>query len=253
MDHDDAPRFVSGESVYDLIKPPPRVAVKGPRHRSKFAGQDTLAHAYSTMPKTKKPMGTMGPAKVPVAGTRDFMRKRAKNFELPEPQPFARSVAVSRKAPVPSRHERPLMGLRTEKNFVQDNAVEQILAVPRRAAQAEYDFTKRPDYGRPPAYLERVREEIGAERAYVQEWHRELQQEEEAASGTAVLSDEEREHLLQGLKERWRRANDSYQTISFSVDMPQKRQKKEELEALMATIEKDIAKLSKQVVIVRDY
>lgn len=64
-----------------------------------------------------------------------------------------------RKAPVPKATEKPVMGLRSNKNFIVTNAVENILSVPR-AAKEEIDWQKKSDFGKVPDYLSRIKENI---------------------------------------------------------------------------------------------
>eukprot|EP00163_Fabomonas_tropica_P005351 TRINITY_DN14863_c0_g1_i1.p1 TRINITY_DN14863_c0_g1~~TRINITY_DN14863_c0_g1_i1.p1 ORF type:complete len:248 (+),score=85.85 TRINITY_DN14863_c0_g1_i1:421-1164(+) len=246
---------MSGESIYDLIPPPPRRVHKDPLHKSKFKGQDTLNQTISTMPKVKKQMGTMGPPKVPVKNTKNFLKKHEKDMVLPDPEPFVRKGVVARKPAVPKRSERPLMGVKTEKNFVTANAVDAILSVPSKRPQEEFNFTKKKDFGKKPAYLDKVKNEVEAERQYIEEWER-MQQEQDYQEMTpggqvAMLSEEERQELLAGMKANWQKINLAYQTLSFSLDTPAKRIKKERYEAEMAQLEQDIARLSKQYVFVQ--
>lgn len=46
------------------------------------------------------------------------------------------------KPPVPARTEKPLMGLHTNKNFIKTNAVENIMAVPKKVLPAYADTKK---------------------------------------------------------------------------------------------------------------
>ena len=63
----------------------------------------------------------------------------AKKFTYSEPR---------RRDAVPKKTERPVMGLKSEKNFITSNAIENILAKPKRTTREQPDYTKKPDYGR---------------------------------------------------------------------------------------------------------
>ena len=65
-----------------------------------------------------------------------------------------------------------------------------------------------------------------------------------------VLTDGEREKLLEGLKANWATINKEYQTLSFTLDTPAKKRRKEEFEAQLEQIENDIKKLSKKFVFI---
>ena len=51
------------------------------------------------------------------------------------------------------------MGLRSNKNFIVTNAVENILSVPK-AAKEEVDWQKKPDLGKVPEYLGKIKDNI---------------------------------------------------------------------------------------------
>jgi len=56
---------------------------------------------------------------------------------------------------VPKKDEKPIMGLRSNKNFIVTNAVENILAAPKTMPE-EPSWTSKRDYGRVPDYLTRI-------------------------------------------------------------------------------------------------
>lgn len=62
-----------------------------------------------------------------------------------------------RKQAVPKRNDKPIMGLKTTKNFITANAVEAILQVPKVNVTDEPDYLKKADFGQTPAYLQQVR------------------------------------------------------------------------------------------------
>ena len=75
-----------------------------------------------------------------------------------------------RKSSVPSRAEKPQMGLVSQKNFVTANAIENILAKPKVHDTSERLYILKPDFGEVPAYLQRNREQVQQERQQVQEY-----------------------------------------------------------------------------------
>ena len=104
-------------------------------------------------------------------------------MNLPSPSP-ALPVAPAagftyssdRKVNVPRVSEKPVMGIRSNKNFITANAVEAILQVPQRSGEGEADYLAKADYGKVPEYLGQVKEEIRRENemidAYVAEMGR---------------------------------------------------------------------------------
>lgn len=53
---------------------------------------------------------------------------------------------IKARAPVPTRDEKPVMGLQSNKNFITANAVEVILAKPKKVPQEEFVWTSRPGF-----------------------------------------------------------------------------------------------------------
>merc|ERR1719440_22030 len=113
------------------------------------------------------------------------------------------------KPDVPKTSDAPVMNLVSSKNFVVANAVETILAAPKKAQQGAKDYLQKEDYGKVPKYLRNIKQDIDAEYDYI----RQLQQQEEEARNSAVrpLQEEERLQLIAGLKAKWEAVNTDYQ------------------------------------------
>ena len=81
-------------------------------------------------------------------------------------------------------------------------------------------------------------------------------QEEAAPEGMRLMGEEERLMLINDLKTKWGEINGYYQSTSVlslaSLDTIGKVKRKEMYEAQLAQIEKDIEKLTKKNVYVRD-
>merc|ERR1719506_1947699 len=105
------------------------------------------------------------------------------------------------KPDVPKTVDMPVMNLVTSKNFVVANAVETILAAPKKVSAQAKDYLSKEDYGRVPKYLKNIKQDIEAEYDYI----RQLQDNEEAEQASAYrpLAEEERIALLNGLKAKW--------------------------------------------------
>lgn len=76
----------------------------------------------------------MGPAKVNLRSSGEFLTKHSKEPQLPEKTKFQFPDEETRKPGVPRQTEKPLMGLKSNKDFVQTNAVENIMSVPKKPA-----------------------------------------------------------------------------------------------------------------------
>lgn len=256
------------ESIYDLIPkeyvPPP----KPKRYHSKFPPTtnptastfclrtsskilSNLQGDYDFFPGphlSKSLSATFGQFKG--AGKPDpasFVKKGTGTIKLPEVKRFVRSGEV--KPPVSTRDERPIMGLRTEKNFVVANAVEVILKAPKKLPEPE-DPLKRKSYGQVPPYLAKIKQDLNSEYDTLQQLHREA--EAESDKQRYLLPSEEVQELIEGLKKKWEAVNREYQkaTHVVKVDTQGQKRRKEGCEAQLAQIEKDIQTLSKPYVFV---
>jgi len=142
------------------------------------------------------------------------------------------------------------------KNFISENALAVIMADARRPVRSELDYTKKADFGQTPAYLDKVKAEIAAEKAYI----RRVMEAEAAAAHAheptvSVLPEEERLQLLHALKIKWETVNKMYQTTTHMIvlDTMGKIRRKEQYENELQQIEKSIQKLSKQNVLIQNY
>lgn len=184
-----------------------------------------------------------GPSKLP---PRSISPISSSNKSPKKGQPFKYEDKV--KGPVPKKDEKPVMGIRTTKNFVTANAVEAILQVPRVIEQGELNYFKKEDFGKIPAYLVGVKEEIRRENEMISKYVKEQMGEiEEEPEQFEELTDEERNELICALKEKWANVNANYQKITHLVQLDTTGQirRKETLEKELDVIEKDIEKLQK--------
>merc|ERR1719313_811501 len=232
------------ESIYCLIPPVIAPPPKPPLYRSAYPGV-TAAE--------RRPAATMGPLKVTPPNPQNFLKSYTReDNKLPEPQKFEFTDAVDKKPAVPRRNERPVLGLVTSKNFITCNAVENILAVPKKTDVRQVSYMNKKGYGKVPAYLEKVKAEIQDEYNYIQQMQEAYEEEGDDGCRTRALSNEERLEMVEGLKTNWDRINKAYQTLSFTLDTPAKKQRKEEFEAQLEQIERDIEKLSKGTLFIEE-
>merc|ERR1719440_2590587 len=184
-------------------------------------------------------------SKQPKVATLTQVRKS--NPELLVPK----EVRKSEKPPVPRIDEKPIMNLVSSKNFVTANAVENILAAPKKVGQEVKDYLGKADYGKVPAYLTQIKRDISEEYDYI----RRLQEEEEEEirnSQVRQLTEDEKNALIEGLKAKWEKVNTDYQATTHItyMDTVGKKIRKEKYEAMLMQIERDIEKLHKRAVLV---
>jgi hypothetical protein len=78
------------------------------------------------------------------------------------------------------------------------------------------------------------------------------QQEEAASQPIRPMSEDERDDLLYDMKVKWGKLNEAYGKLSFTLDVPSHMRRKEDLEAEMTQLEKDIKTLQGRQVVVVD-
>jgi hypothetical protein len=233
--------YAGDESIYGLIPEPFHVPPKQPLYRSKFPG---------AMPTNKKPAASMGQPHT-VVDAKNFLRRgeaAMPTVRNPSAVGVAKRSTSKEKPTVPRRDEKPVMGLVSQKNYITANAVDNILAVPKKPVSTDVNYLQKQDYGQVPQYLSRVKQQIAEEYAMIEEMTQSNQPQNE--DEIDMLTDAEREKLLDGLKANWASINKEYQTLSFTLDTPAKKKRKEEFEAQLEQIENDIKKLSKKFVFI---
>merc|ERR1719498_2108034 len=87
------------------------------------------------------------------------------------------------KPAVPKKEDIPIMNLVTSKNFVVANAVETILAAPKKTSQGAKDYLHKEDYGKIPKYLGHIKQDIDSE--YIRQLQ--AQEEEQRNSNSRLL------------------------------------------------------------------
>jgi hypothetical protein len=266
------------ESIYNILPPKMEPLPKMPIHKSKFPGDmPPSASTFKTrscsvtnlVGAVKKedpvkadlghatfglPPGSFQPNPKQILQKCSSCPKVMSLKELKKVNPAALAPThhvPSRMPPVPRITEKPVMNLVSSKNFVTANAVENILAAPKKVGVEVKDYLHKEDYGKVPTYLTKIKNDIQEEYDYI----RRLQEEEERMmieSQQRVLTGEEQYALIEGLKAKWEKVNTDYQATTHItlMDSIGKKIRKEKYEAMLALIEKDIEKLNKQQIIV---
>mmetsp|Transcript_2218 Transcript_2218/g.5639 ORF Transcript_2218/g.5639 Transcript_2218/m.5639 type:complete len:246 (-) Transcript_2218:435-1172(-) len=242
---------VEEESIYALLPAQQEVPTRPARHTSTFSGRvdpknfafgQSKAQLHATF---GLPNGCNGQHPT------QFLRMHERSPVLPDPAPPSNPKTKTR-APVPKRDEVPVCGLQSNKNFITSNAVEVILAKPKKVPQEDFIWTSRPGYGTVPIYLRRNKATVAQEKEQFETFMR-MRHEPEAGARVSQLNPSERAELLAHLKRKWARLNDGYQRQPLSTDNDQKKHRKEELERAMSEVEKDIKTLERgEVVMVVD-
>ena len=226
------------ESIYSLIPPQKMAPAKPPMYKSKFQVEVPAKKDFSSMGRI---VGADAPSQFLKAGERT-------KGTMPAPQAHVR-MDESRKASVPSRKEKPIYGLKSSKNYVTANAVENILQAPRHVEQTPARMTEREDFGKVPEYLQRIKQERNQEDDFI----RQVQAARREEQAVKILPESDRLEILEGLKRRWAELNKTYiQKTSFAIGTERARIAKESLEAELTQVEKDIEKMSKRNIVIQE-
>lgn len=117
-----------------------------------------------------------------------------------------------RKPLVPKITEKPIMGLKTDKNYILSNAVEVILMQPKISTSQSIDFLNKKDYGKVPSYIRKLRQQVESE--YKHNRQQQLRLEDEENKKRRLLTEVETEALREGLRKKWEMYNFSYGKLS---------------------------------------
>ncbi|XP_055038076.2 enkurin [Misgurnus anguillicaudatus] len=238
--------IIPPESIYNLIPREEEKPIISPRYMSKFREQVKIEKEIN-----KASNKTMGPAQVDVPSPQKYLLKHSKEPKLPEKKSFKYEDA--NKPPVPARTDRPLMGIHSNKNFIKTNAIENIMALPKKPQPTYADtkkgdkkllensglvpkYIKKKDYGQTPEYLLQRKEEVRK----AQEQYNNYVKDRMRDGAMKQLADAERQNILQALRKNLDDLHHQYQGLSVVIDTTPKKYKKERLELEMKQLERDI-------------
>ena len=150
-------------------------------------------------------------------------------------------IRLAIKPPLPNPNDSPLMGIKSDKDYVVSNAVDVIITAPKNICMDRTNYLTKPDYGKIPKYMKKIRKELEIERYRDEKLKQE--QQESLKSKKRLLSMDERRGLLSSLRARWNTINREYQQMTHMtvLDTLSKVQRKEAFEKELAQIEKDMA------------
>lgn len=180
-----------------------------------------------------------------------FLKKNTKE-SLPSATQFSYDNA-RRKPAVVKASEKPAVARRPSKNFIKENALNVIMAEPKRQAPGP-DYLTKKDYGQVPKYLDQVKQDITAEKEYIQNCiDAERQMYSQQPPEMQLIPESERIELVKKLKAKWEIVNKNYQqcTHMVSLDTIGKVKRKEEFESQLKQLEKAIEKMSKDFIFVQ--
>jgi len=270
--------YAHGESIYSIIPPKEiqqeKMAMYKSQHSSKLPPTaTTFGGAQTSHPVCMNISGDAGNQIVPNKSGRtmgkqpgasranptDYMKKNERTSKVQSLSDVKRTqphllqpsdLKAKLKPDVPKTSDIPVMNLVTSKNFVVANAVETILAAPKKVSQGAKEYLNKEDYGKVPRYLKNIKQDIDAEYDYIHMLQEQDRQQE--ADRMRPMPEEDRSQLIAGLKAKWESVNTEFQggTHLTVLDTAGKIKRKETHEANLAQIEKDIEKLNRKNIFV---
>lgn len=259
---------MSEESIYNLIPREHIPVERPPMYRSRHdplappVGSTFGTHG-STRPLgagllVKREHSVLGPKDAARPNPQDFLRKSHTTSEMVSEMKASMRAGQTgtfryddqRRPAVPAREDKPVMGLRSNKNFITANAVGAILQVPPATDLGQPNYLRKEDYGRVPVYLQQVKEEIRRENDMIDAYVRDQMSEGSGRGEEGVyeeMPDIERQELITALKHKWGEVNKEYQKITHmvKVDSTGKLRRKERLESELKEIEADVQRLER--------
>ena len=216
------------ESIYNLVPKIKIVPGKGASYRSRyppsiaptastfilknssFPGVANMSGEYK-FPRGAHPIlrnsATFG---LPLGGyspdPHNFHKKGETHKIYPPTEKF-HILSTVKKPPIPTVNDAPIFGLKTEKNFIIANAVDNILMQPKkRNFSIDQPFHKY--YGQVPDYIKKYRLNHENELNDIKEMRRKHQEDEDAKQ--RLLTEAEVSVLREGLKKKWEYYNNKY-------------------------------------------
>lgn len=253
------PAKASAETKRSRRAPPPTASTFGIHGTSAVVANAGGEYTEASVHPARKPVGTFGREVGANVTPAQFLRKNEGPMTASRGAPTVNTTKFKKsehnhskiKPNVPLRNERPVMGLKTDKNFVIANAVENTMAVPTKAAPPQQPLaTDREDFGKVPQYINEIKQDLNARKQLIAEM----------ASADAAFRERWSElpagelvQLRDGLQRRWDALNKEYQSKGFSnMETPSQRARQELLEKQLVAVEFAMQKLSRQHVYVFD-
>ena len=134
--------------------------------------------------------------------------KKGETFKILPPLEKLHQNDEIKKPSIPNKNYYPIYGLKSDKNFIIANAVDNILMKPKKLRSGSQDMIFHKYYGKVPYYIKKYRMEHETELNNIKEEKKRKQEEEDAKQ--RLLSLNEVSDLREGLKKKWEMYNFKY-------------------------------------------
>lgn len=141
----------------------------------------------------------------------NFYKKGHQYITLPPPEKIFSHSEIKRPE-IPTIADRPIMGLKSDKNFITSNAVDAILSQPRNTPREEFNYLHKKYYGQVPKYIDRLKVQVEEEYKTIREIQ--VRTELEESKRKKLLTEEEVKTLREGLIKKLEQLKYSYGQIT---------------------------------------
>lgn len=195
---------------------------------------------------------TFGFAEVPLPSPHEFLRKdegTRKRYERPK---TSHARCTLRRPPIPHiddlRNAQSLHNWNEEKNFKVINIKRAKSAIlrnkpgPKCFEQSPPVYINTPKFGKVPQYLIKINEQL--QRMELEEKRKQEEEEGNRNKDIRVISQKEKNNLLEGLQHNWNIMQKEYQSMPLLIDTVPKMLRKTKLENNLKSLERDICLLN---------
>ena len=222
------------ESIYNLVPAKKIIPDRPPHHTSCYPPDipptsSTFVLSGSSLPgisnchgdfrlprgghSTVKNSATFG---LPIGGYAPDPKnyhKKGQTFKILPPVEKFHLYCKIKKPPVPTVKDKPIMGIKSQKNYVLSNAIDNILMrTGKLRTNKSCEDIRHPYYGKVPNYIKKFRAEKQEQINNEKEVSRKLKEEEDAKR--RILTKEEVDQLREGLTKKWQAYNFRYGIIT---------------------------------------
>lgn len=251
------------ECIYNFVEQAQPKKVKKPIYRSKYDPNGPLigstlgmhgttavdGRGFHSLKQNHVVISSFG-RKSDAPNPKTFLRKGTREQRNEENIPSVEHHNHSKiclKPQVPTRNDRPCSKTTAKKNYITSNAWEAIKGKPKKRKGEETRHMERDDYGKVPAYLANVKEEIQKEKELVEMYVAEQNGNPSEEDDVEMMDEGERRELINRLKQKWDTVNASYHKMAHKAvfDTPSEVKRKVAHEEELKQLENDIEMLSR--------
>ena len=157
-------------------------------------------------------------------------------------------IKKKKKACIPKFFEKPILGLKSNQNFIKSNK-RNIFEMKKKKKFEKENFLKKKYFGQVPNYLKNIKNSINEEIEFFQK----MKEEDKINRRTKILmSEDEKKEIREKLKKKYEEINNQYQKITHIKKVTSLGLKKKKIfwEKKLSQIEKDLVLMNRKIIYV---